>query len=202
MDNDFHITLSVLPFKPYSGVIAKLAYDKGKEVIVHLPMEPHDKESYGLEEKMLSVGMRRDAAVALLDEAFGSVPFATGMSNHMGSRATEDPALMRTAMTYLKNRGFIFVDSLVTSRSACAAAATRAGIGFIRRDVFIDNDDDAVAIRAQLKELADKARADGVAVGIGHDRPLTIRVLEEEIPRLEKEGIRFINVSEALREPS
>ncbi len=198
--NDFHVTLSVLPFKPYSETIAKLAYDKDKDVIVHMPMEPHDKENYGLEEKMLSVGMRPAEVVRLLDEAFVSVPFAKGLSNHMGSKATEDAALMRTVMTYLKKRRLFFVDSLVTPQSVCAAAARREGVAFTQRDVFIDNVNDADAIRAQLEELAEKARADGIAVGLAHDRPLTIRVLEEEIPRLEKEGFRFISVSEALRE--
>ncbi|MGE5280542.1 MAG: divergent polysaccharide deacetylase family protein [Deltaproteobacteria bacterium] len=200
VDNDFHVTLSVLPFKPYSEVIAKLAYDKGKDVIVHMPMEPHDKQNYGLEEKMLAVGMRPADAVAMLDGAFASVPFAKGLSNHMGSRATEDPALMRTVLTYLKKKDLFFVDSLVTPKSVCAATARRLGVAFTQRDVFIDNEEDAGAIRARLDELAQKARTHGIAVGIGHDRPLTIRVLDEEIPRLEREGIRFINVSDALKE--
>ena len=200
VENDFHVTLSVLPFKPYSETIAKLAYDKDKDVIVHMPMEPHDKERYGLEEKMLSVGMRAADAVKMLDEAFVSVPFAKGISNHMGSRATEDASLMRTVMAYLKRRKLFFVDSLVTPTSVGGHAAGRAGVPFTQRDVFIDNVNDADAIRVQLDELAEKARADGIAVGLAHDRPLTIRVLEEEIPRLQREGFRFINVSEALRE--
>ena len=200
VENDFHVTLSILPFKPYSETIAKLAYDKDKDVIVHMPMEPHDKERYGLEEKMLSVGMRSADAVKMLDEAFVSVPFAKGISNHMGSKATEDASLMRMVMAYLKRRKLFFVDSLVTPTSVGGHAAGRAGVPFTQRDVFIDNVNDADAIRVQLDELAEKARADGIAVGLAHDRPLTIRVLEEEIPRLQREGFRFINVSEALRE--
>ncbi len=200
LDNDFHVTLSILPFKPYSETIAKLAYDKDKDVIVHMPMEPHDKENYGLEERMLSVGQRPADVIKLLDEAFVSVPFAKGISNHMGSKATEDAALMGTVMAYLKKRRLFFVDSLVTPQSVGAAVARRKGVAFTQRDVFIDNETDADAIRAQLEELAGKARVHGIAVGLGHDRPLTIRVLEEEIPRLERAGFRFINVSEALQE--
>jgi len=169
-------------------------------VIVHMPMEPHDKESYGLEERMLSVGMRPSEVITLLDEAFVSVPFAKGISNHMGSRATEDPRLMATVMAYLKKRRLLFVDSLVTPESVGAATARRKGVACTQRDVFIDNVNDPQAIRVQLEELAAKARANGIAVGLGHDRPATIRVLEEEIPRLQRAGFRFLNVSEALRE--
>jgi len=202
LENDFHVTLAVLPFKAYSGVIAKLAYDKDKDVIIHLPMEPHDKEKYGLEERTLESGMADAEIVALLDEAFVSVPFAKGVSNHMGSRATEDAPLMRSVMVYLRERKLFFVDSLVTSKSICSATARRVGLDFMQRDVFIDYENDAAVIRAQLQALAEKARTKGIAVGIGHDRPLTIRVLEEEMPRLEREGFRFINVSEALGERS
>jgi len=198
--NDFPVTLSVLPFKPYSQVVANLAHDKNKDVILHMPMEPYDKERYGLEEKMLSVGMSASDAVRLLDEAFVSVPFAKGMSNHMGSRATEDASLMRVVMARLKTRGLFFVDSLVTSKSVCHAVARDLGVAFLQRNVFIDNENDATAIRQRLIELAGKARSNGIAVGVGHDRPLTIRVLEEMIPELEREGFRFVGVSEALRE--
>jgi polysaccharide deacetylase 2 family uncharacterized protein YibQ len=163
-------------------------------------MEPHDKEHYGLEERMLSVGMSAADAVRLLDEAFVSVPFAKGMSNHMGSRATEDASLMRAVMARLKTRGLFFVDSLVTPKSVCHAVARALGVAFLERDVFIDNENDAAAIRERLIELAGKARSNGTAVGVGHDRPLTIRVLEEMIPELEREGFRFVGVGEALRE--
>ncbi|HQP91994.1 MAG TPA: divergent polysaccharide deacetylase family protein, partial [Candidatus Omnitrophota bacterium] len=48
-DNDFHVTIAVLPFRAFSGEIARLARQKGKDVIVHMPMEPHNKDNYELE---------------------------------------------------------------------------------------------------------------------------------------------------------
>ena len=38
---DFPLTLSILPFTTYSKPLAIDAPQKGKEVILHLPMEPH-----------------------------------------------------------------------------------------------------------------------------------------------------------------
>lgn len=46
--------------------------------------------------------------------------------------------------------------------------------------------------------LADSARKSGFVVGIGHPHPATAQVLAEEIPRLGREGIRFVTVSELL----
>ena len=37
-----------------------------------------------------------------------------------------------------------------------------------------------------------------IAIGIGHVKEITLRILEKEIPRLESEGYRFIKLSEAV----
>ncbi|MFA5039572.1 MAG: divergent polysaccharide deacetylase family protein [Candidatus Omnitrophota bacterium] len=197
--NDFSLTLAVLPFREYSGRIAEMAQQSGKDVIIHMPMEPHHKEQYGLEENTLLTTMPSSQVTRLLNEAFADVPHAKGVSNHMGSRATEDARLMRAVMGYLKNKGMFFVDSLVTSKSVCRATAASIGENFASRDVFIDNEDDPDAIRQQMVSLARVAKKKGLAVGIGHDRPQTIAVLKEMIPALREQGYEFVNISEIVR---
>jgi polysaccharide deacetylase 2 family uncharacterized protein YibQ len=46
--------------------------------------------------------------------------------------------------------------------------------------------------------LAQKAKRRGFAVAIGHDRHLTMQVIEEEIPRLEAQGLRIVSIKELL----
>lgn len=197
-DNDFHVTLSILPFRAYSTTIAQLAAQHQKDVIVHMPMEPQDKEKYGLEENTLLTSMDKAAIVKRLEAAFQTVPFALGLSNHMGSKATQDARLMRIVFDYLKTRRLIFLDSFVTSKTVCRVLSRKVGIGFTQRDIFIDNESDPDYIRSQMMKLADKAKKNGVAVGIGHDRPETIAVLNEMIPRLRALGYKFVNLSEIV----
>jgi len=52
--------------------------------------------------------MDKAKVTRLLDEAFASVPYAQGISNHMGSKATEDERLMRTVLDYLKRKKGLF----------------------------------------------------------------------------------------------
>lgn len=198
-DNAFNVTLAVLPFKAYSSDVAALAHQKNKEVIIHMPMEPNHKEQYGLEEKTLLTAMDKKTILNVLDEAFVSVPFAQGMNNHMGSKATQDKRLMSIVLQYLNYRKLFFLDSFVTPESVCAGLARKLGVAFGRRDIFIDNENSPEYIRAQVMKLAQKAKDSGVAIGIGHDRPATVAVLKEMIPRLEADGYRFISLSEALR---
>lgn len=199
-DNDFHVTLSVLPFRAFSTHVAQLAYHKNKDVIIHMPMEPLHKENYGLEENTLLTSMDKSTVFKILDGAFAIVPYAQGMSNHMGSRATEDARLMKIVLEYLKARNSFFFDSFVTPKTVCKEWARKLRVDFGCRDVFIDNVSDPVHIRSQIAQLAAKARRSGVAIGIGHDRSVTIAVLKEAIPELEKEGYRFVNLSEVIRQ--
>lgn len=195
-ENDFHVTIAVLPFKAYSTRIAEIAHEKGKDTIVHLPMEPLNKDHYDLEENTIMINMDKPAIMRFLRNAFDSVPYARGMNNHMGSAATENTRLMRIVMQYLKERDFFFLDSLVTSKSICRGLAQRLGVKFAQRDVFIDNESDSAYIRGQLMKLVSKAKNNGSAIGIGHDRPATIAVLKEMIPKLEEDGFEFVYVSE------
>ncbi len=197
-DNDFHVTLSVLPFRAYSAKVAEMAQSSGKDVIIHMPMEPHNKESYGLEENTILTDMDKRTVIGLLDKAFDAVPYAIGISNHMGSKATENLRLMRMVIEYLKKKNMLFLDSLVTSESVCGSLAKRFGLEFAQRDVFIDNESDPEYIKGQMEELAKVARKKGVAVGIGHDRPETIAVLSYMIPELERQGYRFVKLSEII----
>ena len=195
-DNDFSLTLSVLPFKPFSTEVARLAHQKNKDVIVHMPMEPHNKDDYGLEEKTLLTTMDRDTVLKMLDLAFESVPYARGISNHMGSMATENTRLMRIVLEYLKKHEMLFLDSLVTPRSVCRKIAQGLKLRYAQRNVFIDNENDRAYIRSQLDKLAFMAKIKGMAIGIGHDRVNTIAVLKEAIPELEAQGYEFVNLSE------
>ncbi|PIQ88093.1 MAG: hypothetical protein COV73_00670 [Candidatus Omnitrophica bacterium CG11_big_fil_rev_8_21_14_0_20_43_6] len=63
----------------------------------------------------------------------------------------------------------------------------------------MDNQDDFEYIQGQLTKLKNLARRQGVAIGIGHDRKNTLMVLKEMLPKLEKEGYKFIFLSQAVR---
>ncbi|MCM8780086.1 MAG: divergent polysaccharide deacetylase family protein, partial [Candidatus Omnitrophica bacterium] len=62
-----------------------------------------------------------------------------------------------------------------------------------------DNESDPAYIRAQLQELKDLAQSRGWAIGIGHARKATLEVLKEEMPKLQKEGFKFVKISELVK---
>jgi polysaccharide deacetylase 2 family uncharacterized protein YibQ len=72
-------------------------------------------------------------------------------------------------------------------------------LGFTKRDVFIDNKQSPDYIKGQVYKLKTRARIYGQVIGIGHDRKTTLEVLKEVMPQLEKEGYRFVFVSELVK---
>jgi hypothetical protein len=73
------------------------------------------------------------------------------------------------------------------------------GINTAARSVFLDNVQDAAAIKTQLEELAAVARKRGSAIGICHPHKTTLQVLTAELPELKRDGINFVYASQLVR---
>ncbi|MFA5157039.1 MAG: divergent polysaccharide deacetylase family protein [Candidatus Omnitrophota bacterium] len=191
------VTLAILPNLPYSVKISQEARALGQEVILHFPMEPQEKSH--LEQNTIMTGMDEPTIRQILALDLDSVNSARGISNHMGSAAVSDMRTMTVIFAELKRRGLYFLDSYVTSGNVAAGLAGTMEVGYARRNVFLDNKEDAEYIKNQVNQLKKKARLYGKAIGIGHDRRLTLQVLKELMPQMEKEGYRFVFVSELIK---
>jgi uncharacterized protein len=191
------LTASVLPGLPYSETVSAELHSYGFQIMLHLPLEP--QERYRMEKNTILISQGEDEIRNILKEDLGSVQFVKGVSNHMGSLATEDPRVMGVIFSELKKKGLFFLDSFATPRSICKDLSKKAKIAFARRDVFLDNKSDPEYIKEQLNKLKLRAKEKGSAIGIGHDRRNTLLVLREMMPRIEKEGYKFVFVSEMAK---
>ena len=59
---------------------------------------------------------------------------------------------------------------------------------YFQKIIFLDNEDDEGYIHAQLIKLVEKSEESGAAVGIGHVKPKTLKILKKHIPELQKKG--------------
>jgi polysaccharide deacetylase 2 family uncharacterized protein YibQ len=193
----YPLTCSILPNLVYSRRVAGELHARGFQIILHLPMEPHEK--YKLEKNTITTSMDETTIGNIIAEDLAGIVYAGGVSNHMGSLATEDLRTMEIVFKELKKRHLYFLDSLVSSKSICFELARKMGLGFAKRDVFLDNREEAGYIMQQLYKLKIKARIYGHAIGIGHDRRITLETLREAMPQLEKEGYKFIFLSELVK---
>lgn len=192
------LTLAVLPRRAYSGTIANTALELRKELVLHLPLEPHREKKYRLEPDTILITMAKNEVLKILDADIKNLPGIKGISNHMGSLATENVLLMGIIFAELKKRKLYFLDSY-TGKTICKDLARNIGIAYLRRQVFLDNKNDAQYIRGQIELLAKIAQQSGYAIGIGHDRPKTLEALAKAMPDLKKRGFKFVYLSQLVK---
>jgi polysaccharide deacetylase 2 family uncharacterized protein YibQ len=188
--------VSVLPNLIYSKSISTRLAQRGLEVILHLPLEPYEK--LRLEKNTITTSMNEMTIKNILREDLASIGPVVGVSNHMGSRATGDSGVMSIIFEELKDRHLYFLDNFVSPQTICSDVAAKIGLPTAKRDIFLDNSTEPEYIRKQIYKLKTKARFYGQAIGVGHDRGSTLKVLEEAMPELEKEGYKFVFVSELV----
>jgi polysaccharide deacetylase 2 family uncharacterized protein YibQ len=183
----------------HTGSSAPTVVAGRREILLHLPMEPQGYPDPDPGPRAVMVGMDAASIGARIDEALVALPMVTGVNNHMGSAATSDPSTMAALMQALHSRGLLFIDSLTSSRSVAYAEARKAGLPTAKNRIFLDFDNKSHAtIKANLEVLVRSARSTGFALGICHPHPATAEVLAREVPRLIKQGVRFVTVSEML----
>ena len=191
------LTCAVLPGHSQSASIAKKAIKSGKEVIIHMPMESSVSMT-GEDEFKLKVGMTSEEIEWRLNEALKEIPEAIGINNHQGSKATTNGKVMGVVASVLKNKNKFFLDSRTSSKTVGEKTMRSVGVLTARRHIFLDNDLNIDNISKQLDKLVALAQKKGMAIGIGHVKANTIKVLEREIPILLEQGFEFKFVSQVV----
>jgi polysaccharide deacetylase 2 family uncharacterized protein YibQ len=192
----FAVGGAVLPGLPGSVDAARRLAASGKEVLLHLPMEP---DGYPAVQPGPGVVLRSDddeKIAHIVTEDLASVPGAVGVNNHMGSAATADLRVMRAVVRVLAQRGLFLLDSRTSEATVARRVADEADLPAVSRRVFLDAVPTTAAIERSYRELLATARRDGAALAIGHPHPATLDLLERELPRLS--DVRLVHVSQLL----
>ncbi|HHD56525.1 MAG TPA: divergent polysaccharide deacetylase family protein [Desulfobulbaceae bacterium] len=194
---DYNLTFSFLPNAPYTKKQEEQAWEKGHDVLLHLPMQAHNS-TYDPGPGALYLKYSPQRIQALVTEDLKSVPHAIGSNNHMGSRFTENRAAMHEVLAVLKKRGLFFIDSYTTAASTGLDEARRMGIPAARRHVFLDNVQDKKKICRQLDRLVTLAMKKGWAIGIGHPHQATLDALADCGQRMQAR-VRIVGVHTLVR---
>jgi hypothetical protein len=195
------LTFSVLPHLRYTQITAEDIHRAGREVMLHLPMEPEPSGHASPGKGAILTGMGEAEVQRTIQIDLISVPYAVGVNNHMGSRATQDTALMAGVMKVLAGRRLYFIDSRTTAGSKALDAARREGVPAFYRSVFLDDTETVPYTLKQLRVFRQVVEREGVALAIGHPHPTTIAALANFLPELERADIELVAPSEIVRLP-
>ncbi|RLA18122.1 MAG: divergent polysaccharide deacetylase family protein [Gammaproteobacteria bacterium] len=191
------VACSFLPHTPHAVELAQLAARRGKEVLLHQPMQSTGGNDLG--PGALILEMDHPTFRATLSSNLAALPHVSGVNNHMGSLLTSHYQPMSWLMEELhRYPAIFFVDSRTTAFTVAYNAATDHQIPSTWRDIFLDNEADEEQISTQFKRLIQLAKRNGSAIAIGHPYPETLAFLQTHLPDLEQLGISLRPVSDVI----
>jgi len=195
---DENITFAVLPLLAHSREAAEALHQAHREILLHLPMEPlsYPKEKPG--SGALFTDMNDEEILFQLRRNMDSVPYASGVNNHMGSKFMADEEKLTLVFRELKKKNMFFIDSRTTGDSKTEAAAHKARLTVMSRKIFLDNERDTSKIYQILMEAARSSDGNSPLIVIGHPYPETIQAVREAGKVYRQQGITIVPVSALL----
>ena len=195
---DADITFAILPLCSHSRESAEMLHKANRETLLHLPMEPdsYPKEKPG--NGALFTDMNNEELIFQLEKDLASVPYISGVNNHMGSKFMADEDKLVLIFNKLKRKKMFFIDSRTTAKTKASAASEKVNIQMASRRVFLDNDRDYNEIYKKLLDVAQNSSDVSPVIIIGHPYPETIRAIKDASRVLREKGIMIVPVSKLI----
>ncbi len=190
---EYPVTLSIWPHASHARLAAETGWKKGREIMIHQPMEPLGYPEVNPGPGALFVNMTGEQIQSILTENLKLVPHAVGINNHMGSRFTQNKAGVKAVLGELSRTNLFVLDSVTHGNSVLFNETNSFGMPAYRRSVFLDVVRDKKSIVHQLEKAAHIAQREGTAIAIGHPTPETLSALEEW-QRIRNREVRIVDV--------
>lgn len=192
---DYPVTFAFWPHASHVAEGTVKAHKKGREILVHQPMEPLGYPNVAPGPGVLLTGMSVAQITRLVEASLAKVPYAVGLNNHMGSRFTQNRAGVDAVIAVLKQRRMFMLDSMTDPRSVFAKEGQRLGITNHKRNVFLDVTHTRNAVLDQLRQAERIALLTGHSIAIGHPLPETLAALEEW-QRLRDRSVKIVRLQD------
>ncbi|NMP29444.1 divergent polysaccharide deacetylase family protein [Rahnella sp. SAP-1] len=190
-----NVSVAIFPNAPDSRQMMEKAHQQGREILIHLPMEPISKQP--LEKNTLTPSMSSQEVRRIVDQAIADIPYAVGINNHQGSKMTSSLSGMQNVMQAMAPHHLFFLDSMTIGGTQSMQAAQGTSVKVIKRNVFLDDVQNDAEIRHQFARAIAIARSSGFAIAIGHPHPSTVSVIQQELANLPGD-IQLVRPSDLL----
>jgi uncharacterized protein len=194
------LTFAILPLCPHTREAAEMFHRAHRETLLHLPMEPvsYPREKPG--NGALFTDMNDEELISQLEKDIATVPYITGVNNHMGSKFMMDEKKLTLIFNDFKKNKLFFVDSRTSPNTKAFIAAEKVGLQVAARKIFLDNSRDYNEIYNNLINITEKKEGDvSPVIIIGHPHPETIRAINDAVKVLKEKKVSIVPVSQIIK---
>jgi len=197
--------VALAPDKKTSSAMFRAAHEKGREVVLHIPLEPVNYPQLNPGLGTLLVTTKPDRATGTMRRWLDRSGPVVGVANHMGSLATQDMTLMGAVYRELKRRHLPFIHVQPAAGSVCRPLAAKMGVIYDEPDAVLDTEARAKTPKAldrRWGEILERARTrERTAVWV-RVTPLTRGWLKRATTAKRLDGVDLAPLSGVIRRPA
>ncbi|HWV40488.1 divergent polysaccharide deacetylase family protein [Pseudorhodoplanes sp.] len=195
------VTFAFTPYGADLDTLVSQAREKGHEVLLQVPMEPHDYPDNDPGPQTLLSSLSAEQNIDRLHWLFSRMQGYVGMINYMGSRFASSDHAIAPVLREASRRGLIYVEDGSIARSQAGQIAGANKLPYARAEVVIDAVPSAVEIDNALKRLETLARGGNVAVGYSSALPASIDRIAKWAKSAQGRGIVLVPITAAAIRP-
>lgn len=178
LELNLNLSFAFLPHAPFVPELDEIAYQKGRDILIHIPMEAQSSK-WDPGPGALYLKTPPEEQLEILTKDLAAIPHAIGANNHMGSKFTANRQAIHRVLAELKRQDLFFIDSFTSGKSKGFEEAQKMGLKTNRRHIFLDNIQNSKKICHQLDKLITKSRKNGQAIAIGHPYQATLEAFKK-----------------------
>jgi polysaccharide deacetylase 2 family uncharacterized protein YibQ len=197
--------VAIAPDAKASSAMFRTAHAKGREVVLHIPLEPVNYPQLNPGPGTLLVTLKPDRATGTMRRWLDRSGPVVGVANHMGSLATQDMTLMGAVYRELRRRHLPFIHVQPAAGSVCRPLAAELGVIYDEPDAVLDTEaraKNAKALDKRWNAILEQARARGHAVVWVRATPLSREWLKRATTVKRLDGVDLAPLSGVMRRPA
>jgi polysaccharide deacetylase 2 family uncharacterized protein YibQ len=189
------MTFAVSPYAADADKLAARARSEGHEVLLQVPMEPHDYPDNDPGPQTLLTSLTPEMNVSRLHWLMSRIQGYVGIAGYMGARFTASEQALRPVLADTAKRGLIYVDDGASSRSIARQIAGAQNMSFAKADVALDPYAGSQQVDQALARLELLARDNGAAVGVVAAQPAAVARIAAWAKQVESRGFVLVPIS-------
>jgi polysaccharide deacetylase 2 family uncharacterized protein YibQ len=198
MESKIPFTIALRPDIPHAGRAARAVKDAGRELFLHLPMEPRGYPRVDPGKNAILLDLSRVEIEERISKSLGALGAPQGIVTRMGSAAVNDPDVMHAVLGEVKRRDLLFVDAHGAGPSVVEETGEEMGARTLTLGGTLDASGSPAAIRARLAQLIQTAQQRGALAVAVRANAVVLTVLEAQRDELEKEGVAIVPASKLV----
>jgi len=197
--------VAVPPDGKSSAALYRDAHDRGREVVLHLPLEPINYPQVSPGPGAILVTMKPARIAGEIRREIEQARPVVAVANLMGSLATQDMTVMTAIYEELRRERLPFIHLAPVAGAVCRPLASQLGVIYQEPDLVLDGEAreaKPAALDRQWRALIEKTPPGGTRVIWLRATETSRAWMEKSLDPKRLNGVSLVPLSAVLRRPS